>query len=399
MIIIDAIQYILAIAAGLLFFYQFALSVMALFGGVYNKKIKLVNYRKFAIVVPAHNEEQVISKTLYSLFSLVYPKNFYDVIVVADNCTDGTAMIAREFDAIVWERENPDLRGKGYALRWAFDQIDKSGANYDAVVVFDADTLVSGNYLQVMNQYLSEGHQVIQSSDLVLPNPGQWSSETTRIGFLLYNYVKPLGRKMLGFDMGLRGNGMCFSIDVLRENPWEAWSLTEDVEYGLRLLLNDVKIEFAPEATVWAQMPVQSKNAESQRTRWELGRYPIIKKYAPKLLKAAYKKKSIKYMDSLIELVTPPLVNSMFFVLIMVALNGLFWLFNWFDASFFWIWSMIALLGILHLFIGLIAAKADRQVYKSLLYIPIYMLWKIKVYVKTLWSGREYRWIRTTRDS
>lgn len=398
MLFIDIIQYSLVSIFGLLLGYQLLLSLLAL------KTNKISNYkteknRKFAIVLPAHDEAKILSKTLYSLFGLVYHKNLYDVIVVADNCNDKTAQIARDMGAIVLERDEPEKRGKGYALRWGFEKILKGDEEYDAVIVFDSDSLVSGNYLDVMNYYLDNGSKVIQSSDLVLPQPGVWSSETTRIGFLLYNLVKPLGRKTLGFSMGLRGNGMCFKTEVLRDIPWQALSLTEDVEYGLLLQLEGLKIDFTPEAVVWAQMPNNPENAESQRKRWEIGRYPIIKKYAPQLLKAAFKKRSLSYIDSFINLITPPLVNTLLIVTLISTLNFLAWAIGWLPIMYFWLWVSVAVMGAMHLFIGLYAANADREVYKSLIYIPVYVFWKIKVYLKAIVSNGKQQWIRTTRES
>lgn len=397
MAVYAVIQYILAAVAGLLLGYQMLLSFIAL-RGKNIKNLKTHKYRKFSIVIPAHNEEKVISKTIYSLCSLIYPKTLFDVIVVADNCTDNTAKIARKLGATVLERTNTEKQGKGYALRWAFDKVLASEQPPESIIVVDADSLVSGNYLKVMNYYLEKGNEVIQSGDLVLPKSGVWSSETIRIGFLLYNYVKPLGRKILGLDMGLRGNGMCFSTDVLRKNPWHAWSLTEDVEFGLILLLRKIKITFAPEATVWARMPANSENAESQRKRWEIGKYPIIKKYAPKLILKFFKTGSPRYLDACIDLITPPLVNTLLVVLFMVALNLVLWLTALVPVSMVWIWMGIVLMGILHLLVGLYAAGADRGIYKSLLYIPIYVFWKIKLYVKAFVTSNDGKWVRTKRE-
>lgn len=397
MAVYAVIQYILAAIAGLLLGYQTLLSFLALRGKKI-KNLKTVKNRRFSIVIPAHNEEKVISKSIYSLFSLIYPKTMFEVIVVADNCTDNTAKIARKLGATVLERTNEEKQGKGYALRWAFDKILKSETPSDAIIVFDADSLVSGNYLNVMNYYLEKGNKVIQSSDLVLPKLNAWSSETIRIGFLLYNYVKPLGRKVLGLDMGLRGNGMCFSKDVLKNNPWQAWSLTEDVEFGLILLLRSVRIRFAPEATVWAQMPANSKNAESQRKRWEIGKYPVIRKYTPKLLSAFFKTGSPRYLDACIDLLTPPLVNTLLLVLLIGVINTILWFFGLVSAALVWIWSGILLLGILHLLVGLYAAGADRDIYKSIMYIPIYVFWKIKVYSKAFTTVSDGKWIRTKRE-
>lgn len=398
MIVINILQWFLIIVFGFMLVYQLILTLLA-FKTKHIEDFTTVKTRRFAIVVPAYNEEKVISKTVYSLSGLIYPKNFYDLYVIADNCTDNTAKVARNLGAIVLERANPEQRGKGYALRWAFDQIIHSEKQYDAIVVFDSDSLASGNYLDVMNYYLEQGKEVIQSSDLVIPQPGIWSSEATRIGFLLTNYVKPLGRKSLGLPMGLRGNGMCFSIDHLKKHPWEAWSLTEDLEYGLKLLIQDVDIHFAPEAYVWAQMPVNASNAESQRRRWEMGRHEIIRKYSPLFLKGAIRKRSLKFFDALVDLLTPPFVNTFLLVLIMIVINGLLAYFNLIQERYLIIWVSLAIIGLLHLFVGLFVAKADKNLYKSLFYVPIYILWKIKVYIKAFFIGREETWVRTTRDT
>lgn len=395
---LDIIQIFLVLVIGTLILYQTLLGLFAF-------KVREVTHfdktkkNRFAIVIPAHNEEKMIAKTIYSLNGIVYPQSHYQIFVIADNCTDATADIARELGANVLERHNLQMKGKGYALRWGFDTIMKNEDPFDAFVVIDSDSLVSGNYLEVMNHYLNRGHRVIQSSDLVLPQPGNWSSESTRIGFLLYNYVKPMGRKYLGLNMGLRGNGMCFSTDVLRKVPWQSWALTEDLEYGLILILKGENIQFAQEACVWAQMPLQSTNAESQRQRWEMGRKEISKAYAGLFLVEALKRRSFKHLDVSIDLVIPPFVNTMMVVVLMVMIN-LFYGFLMLEKLYlFWIWLAILAAGMMHLLLGLVLVKADKNLYKSLLYIPVYALWKIKVALKSLFNTREIHWVRTTRDS
>lgn len=378
--------------------YQFFLSLVAIFAKK-KREFSSETNRRFAIIVPAHNEEKIISKTIYSLSGLIYPKKNYDVFVVADNCTDQTAEISGTLGATVLERTNPDQRGKGYALRWAFDKVLAHENKYDAVIVVDADSLVSGNFLEVMNHYLEQGSRVIQSSDMVLPEPGNWSVEATRIGFLLYNYVKPLGRKVLGLNMGLRGNGMCFSADVLREVPWQAWSLTEDVEYGMVLLLKGLRIDFAPEAEVLAQMPIEAANAETQRSRWEIGRFQIIRSYMPRFLYKAISKRSPAYFDVFVELLTPPFVNMMFMIAMIFVTGSVLWLFSFLPAIHLMMWGGLLLTGFSYLFIGLYVGGADKALYKSLLRLPFYIFWKLKVYVLALKKGKEVKWIRTERDS
>jgi len=378
--------------------YQFLLGLLAL-----NAK-KITSFeteknRKFAIVVPAHNEEKIIAKTIYSLSGLIYPKRNYEVFVIADNCTDNTAKIAGSLGATVLERTNADKTGKGYALRWAFDKILAEQDTFDAIIVVDADSLISGNYLEVMNYYMEQGSRVIQSSDLVLPDPGNWSVEATRIGFMLYNYVKPLGRKVLKLNMGLRGNGMCFSADVLREVPWKAWSLIEDVEYGLNLLLHGEKIDFAPEATVLAQMPVEALNAESQRSRWEIGRFGIIKTYTGKFLIKAIKERSASYFDVFLDLITPPFVNIMLVTTAILSFTILLWLLNLLPALHIFLWGLLLILGVAYFFVGLYVSGADKNLYKSILRIPYYIFWKIKLYLNVFRKGKTKEWVRTERDS
>ncbi len=396
--VLETIFLFLFICIAPLLIYQLFLSVLALFAHK-RSSFETDKQRKFAFIVPAHNEEKVIAQTLYSLSGLIYPKKLFDVYVVADNCTDETAVIARSIGVNVLERIHETKKGKGYALRWAFDWILTHRDDYDALIVVDADSLVSGNYLEVMNYYLEQGSEVVQSSDLVLPQPGNWSIEATRIGFLLFNYVKPLGRKLLNLNMGLRGNGMCFSTGILKEVPWEAWSLTEDVEYGLVLMLKGKKIEFAPEATVWARMPVKASNAESQRSRWEIGRLQIIRAYMSKFLIETFKKRSLVYFDVFIDLITPPFVNVMFVIMTIFSSVMLFYFLGFLPILQLLLWGTLGAAGLLYVFLGLYVGGAERSLYKSLLRLPVYIMWKVKVYVKALGKGKEVDWIRTKRDN
>jgi cellulose synthase/poly-beta-1,6-N-acetylglucosamine synthase-like glycosyltransferase len=397
MIFIEVVFLLLLVLFSPLVIYQLFLSIVALFARK-SAELSLTEKKVFAIVVPAHNEEKIISKTIYSLSGLIYPKSKYDVFVIADNCTDNTAALARSLGTNVLERNNELETGKGYALRWAFDSILNHTKNYDALIVIDADSLVSGNFLEIMNDYLSTGSQVIQSSDLVLSTPGNWSIEATRIGFLLYNYVKPLGRKVLGLSMGLRGNGMCFSAKMLTDTPWQAWSLTEDVEYGLILQLKGIHIDFAPEALVYAQMPVEAVHASSQRVRWEMGRYQVIRAYTWKFLVKAIRERSIKYVDVFLDLITPPFVNLIFVMGIITSCGSILWMINLLPEYLLLLWIGLFSIGFLYLFIGLFVGGADKTLYKSLYKLPLYLFWKLKVYIQTIRHGRQKEWIRTERD-
>jgi len=369
MIILQILEYGFAIIVGGLFGYQLLLSIFALKGKKINGFATTYN-RRFVIALVAHNKEKIIAKTLYSLYNLVYPKNLYDVVVIADNCSDDTAKISRSFGSVVIERSESQEIGTGYTLRWAIDKIMDWDKNYDAVIIVNAESLVSGNYLEVMNYYLDKGSQVIQSSNLSFPQTGGWHNQINRLGLLLYNFVRPMGRKVLGFNTELRGNGICLSTELLRKIPWKTWSLKEEVEYGLMLLLHGVSIDFAPEARVWGKYSSNIPNFRRYDCR-QISRYPIIKKYAPKLLGAFFSEKALRHFDTFIDLITPSLKSTFSFVFLMCGLNVLLWKINWIPVQILWIWLMVAIVGVLHLIIGLYAAGEDRELYKSAVYIPL----------------------------
>jgi 1,2-diacylglycerol 3-beta-glucosyltransferase len=391
------LQLILIIPIGFFLLYLAVLTLLALMAQR-NSVLEGGHQKNIAVIIPAHNEELAIQKTLQSAFALEYPRNKFTVLVVADNCTDQTASIARTAGAKVYERSNDKLKGKGYALRWIFDMILPENT-YEAVVVVDADSTMSRNFLSVMNFYLNKEIVSIQSTDIVETGPASWSASMIRISFLLFNFVRPLGRHMLGLPVGLRGNGMCLAIGTLEKVPWNAYSLAEDVDYGLQLLLNNIPTYFAPEAVVYATMPQQTENAQSQRARWEGGRVSLIRKYSIPLLKIAWKRRSYKFFDTLVDLLTPSIVNMIALVSIMLVFNGAaalagvgkmyVYLFCWFIAG---------LCGLFHLLMGLYISQADKALYRALLNVPKYFLWKIGLYLHIFKGENQGGWIRTTRE-
>lgn len=382
---------------GIILVYLMVLSILSLF--VEKKSsFKTRELHKFAVVIPAHNEEHGISQTLTSVRSMVFPREKFDVIVIADNCNDRTADIARAAEALVLERINPGLRGKGYALRWAFDRLLRD-STYEAFVVIDADSAVSPNFLEVMNFYLEQRAEVIQATDIVAPQEGPWNLEMIRIGFLLHNYVRPMGRRMLGCPTILHGNGMCFSRAALEQIPSQAYSLVEDVEYSLQLLLAGFPASFAPEAVVHAIMPQQQANARSQRIRWESGRFQLIQKHWLPLLRAAVTKKSYQYFDVFLELIIPTLVNTVGFSILCLLISVAATVVDpKLPMAFVLIWIGLVAAGFIHVVVGLYASDAKWYTYRALMNLPRYATWKIVLFIKSMLQGREKEWVRTTRE-
>ncbi len=260
--------------------------------------------RKFRFVVPAHNESAGIADTVRSLLSVDYPRDAFEVVVVADNCTDDTAAQAAAAGATVVVRNDSQRRGKGYALDHVFSS---TPPEVDAVVVIDADTLVSPNLLRAFAARRERGARAAQA-DYAVRNPdAAWRTRLIAIAFGAFHIVRSRARERLGLSCGLRGNGMCFSTELLREIPHQAYSVVEDVEYGIRLGRAGHRVHYADEAHVYGEMVTTSGAANSQRRRWEEGRALLVREHARPLLRAALAQRSSVLGDLALDLLIPPL--------------------------------------------------------------------------------------------
>lgn len=187
---------------------------------------------RFAIVVPAHNEAAVIERTVNSLLALDWPAAQRRIVVVADNCRDDTAALARVAGAEAWERQHDSERGKGYALRFAYERLlaeAGSGQAVDAVVVVDADTEVSRNLLSAFAARIEAGAGAAQAFYGALNPKASWRTRLMTIALSLIHRLRGRGRERLGASAGLKGNGMMFTLDTLRRAPHRSFSLVEDL--------------------------------------------------------------------------------------------------------------------------------------------------------------------------
>ncbi|MHB1654667.1 MAG: glycosyltransferase family 2 protein [Desulfitobacteriaceae bacterium] len=287
-------------------FYYFVLSMF----GLYRKKEKkiLAPEKSFALVVAAHNEEPVIGPLVENLLQLDYPKELYDVFVVADNCMDKTALIARNAGASVHQRFNDAKRGKGYALEWMFHRLFKMERQYDAVVIFDADNLVKENFLVEMNSKLCQGDKIVQCY-LDSKNPfDTWVTNTFSIAFWITNRLLQLARYNIGLSNVLGGTGMCISMDVLKKLGWGATSLTEDLEFSMKALAHGVKTTWAHDAVVYDEKPLTFAQSWRQRKRWAQGQVDVAGRYFFPLLVKGIRERKMTYLDAAVHLFQPALV-------------------------------------------------------------------------------------------
>jgi len=185
---------------------------------------------QFAFLIPAHNEERLLPTLLLSLGALDYPTSRYSVHVVADNCTDLTAETAKDMKAIIHERFDATQIGKGYALQWLLDRLLLSQVPFDAAIILDADSVVSANFLLVMNEKLNCGGRVVQAYYPALNPEHTWAVGIRAAALAAIHYLRPQGRTAIGASAGLKGNGMLFHRTILQRHRWSA-SVTEDIEY------------------------------------------------------------------------------------------------------------------------------------------------------------------------
>lgn len=343
---------------------------------------------RFVIVVPAHDEAAVIGRTLKSLRQLDWPCDRFRLLVVADNCSDATAELALNAGAEVVERNDPRYHGKGYALQLAFERCLHSGWA-DAIVVVDADSVVSPNLLEAFAARLEAGAAALQAHYGVLNPRASWRTSLMTLAQACFHGVRSQGREQLGLSSGLRGNGWCVSTPLLQRVPYAAFSLAEDVEYGIRIGLRGERVHYAHEAQVLGEMVSAAEAAVSQRRRWEDGRRQLRRTELLPLLQRSLARRDRVCLDLAADLLLPPLASLSLYVLVMAALSVLCGTSLW-PAAF----CLAALLA--HVLRGWRLSGLGHEGLTVLVRVPAYVLWKLRVSAGAL-ASRE--WVRTRRET
>ncbi len=387
----DIAFYVLQIT--LLCFFAYYLFVSA-FGWIKRKGVpaeKFPAVNRFAILVAAHNEEAVIGNIIRNLKQMNYPRNMYDIFVIADNCTDGTADIARETGAKVYERFDNVKRGKGYSLEWMFEKLFKMDKKYDGICIFDADNLASPNFLLEMNKQLSMGHNVVQGY-LDSKNPNDtWISSNNSIAFWIGNRMFQLPRYYLGLSCVLGGTGFMVKTEVLKEIGWGANSLTEDLEFTMKLVLKGMKVYWSHEAVIYDEKPLKLAQSWRQRKRWMQGHFDCMRKYFGALLAKAYRDTDMVAFDSAIYLLQP----------VILVFNGVIMVFGLpaFLTKLFTEggYQSLLTLGVIYLgmFFLILERKLDLKTLKYFLTAPLYNLTWVPIVIQGLLDVDKKEWIHT----
>lgn len=361
---------------------------------------------RLVVLIPAHNEESVIERSLDGVLALDYPKHLFDVVVIADNCSahDRTARIARRLGCHVWERKNLKRRGKGYALEEAIEGILNEQIPLfadvfppDAFVILDADTLPDSQLLQVFASGLERGHEWMQGLYTGYSDHPSWRSELLNSALYLFNGTWTAGIYAVGLSAPLRGNGMCFASSGLRRRPWSAHGLAEDLEFSWTLRLAGERVHFMSAAKVFGELVSRDVvAASSQRERWERGRALLRKQFAGELLRSRTLSLSKRVMYFL-DLYALPFVPSSVLIGVSTLLAGAFVAAGLDSATFLLILFMISLSGtILYALSPIWLFGLSLRVYGLALHFPRYACWKLMLRLK---GSTPSEWIRTRRES
>jgi len=273
---------------------------------------------KFMAIIPAHNEETVIKNLIESLKKQDYPKELLDIYVIADNCTDNTAIVAKEAGAIVYERFDEEHKTKGYALQWFLKQKMEENAPYDAFCVFDADNIVDVNFIKNMNRKLCQGEDVVQGYRDIKNPTDSWISAGYAIFYWMMNRFYHLARYNLGLSPLINGTGFMVKFDVIKPEGWQTETLTEDIEFSLKRIIKGKKLGWATDAIVFDEQPVEFKQSWTQRSRWTVGHIQCLKRYTKELGTAVKEKKTLMNFDGLLYIVgTMPMLILTFSLLIL----------------------------------------------------------------------------------
>ena len=406
-ILLNVVLLAAALPVSLAAFYLLLLTVLAFvhparrridgrFGGVREARTR------FVILIPAHNEEMLLGTVLERLRRQSYPADKFTLAVIADNCEDRTAEIARQGGATVFERADRVNRGKGQALNWAMrERLPGLPGGYDAVVILDADSFVNDDFLWFLDETVVAGHEAMQGYYGVQNPLDNWRTSMLTVSLAAFHFLRPLGRDRMGLPCGLKGNGMCFSRRLVERFGYPASSVVEDVELALFYLRQGIRVKFVPGAQVFGQMAVSGAAAGTQRARWEGGRLALIRAHAWPMLREGLRMRDAARMDAAIDLLVPPFaLLAMLTAAPAVALSvwwalapGLLW------AAVPVLWLAALLADAIYVLGSLVLVRAPFAIYRRMAAAPLYVFWKLGVYAGMAFKARRAsaEWVRTAR--
>ena len=379
--------------------YQLIISACALIQ--FKEKPLIKNKKhKFMMILPAHNEASVIGALVESLQALDYPKELYDIYVIADNCTDNTAQIAKDLGAIVYERFDEKRKTKGFAMQWFLNQKIKENADYDAFCVFDADNVVDKNLLNAMNKKLCQGEEIVQGYRDIKNPADSWISAGYALFYWMMNRFYHLARYNLGLSPLINGTGFMVDFNLIKPTGWDTITLTEDIEFSLKNIAKGRKLGWATDAIVYDEQPTEFKQSWSQRSRWTVGHLQCMKYYTKDLAEGVLEYRTLMNFDGFLYLMGIPMMIVTFLLL---AINTVIFLADGMSAGmliFNYIKYLVATFIVpvfTAIFVMIIEKKPIKKMWKGIILYPVFMaswiLINIKCIIKpnTQWEKIEHK--------
>lgn len=341
---------------------------------------------RFAIIVPAHNEGEVISETVKSILACDYPRERFRLYVIADNCTDNTAELAEKAGAEVLRRQDAVNRGKGHALAYALEAIKNEPC--DAVLFMDADSTPNPDYLRVMANYRVRGDVMIQGRYDIDQPDRNWFTRLTSISFVLRNRWLFPACDALGLTLPLRGSGMCFDSRLIFRLGWESHGLNEDMEMTLRLIKEKIRVTFAPQAVSRQFMPATPAMAATQRQRWSAGEHNLRRILIKQEIPGALRRRDWLGAVSLVLMAMPPFSLQLCVALLLLPPSC-------YAGGLVWVLSLLAL-GLYAGYFLLGVERLDRQGIAAVFMLPVFAVWRVGIYIMARFKTPT-AWIRTPR--
>ncbi|MES1980889.1 MAG: glycosyltransferase family 2 protein [Pseudomonadota bacterium] len=344
-------------------------------------------------LIPAHDEAAGISATLNSLREQLQSGD--RMVVVADNCSDGTAAVARAAGAEVIERSDAVRRGKGYALDCGVRYLESSPP--EVVIIVDADCVVHAGALARLARMCVANDRPVQSLNLMhAPAGAGLKTKIAEFAWTVKNLARPLGSHRLGLPCQLMGTGMAFPWGLIQSAELASGHIVEDLKVGLDFARAGQAPLFCPDAVVHSVFPANAEGEQSQRTRWEHGHLGMIFKDAPRLLLESLRTMNVALLSLVLDMCVPPLALLTLLVFALGLLGALVW--GGTGNALPWGLAVIEFF-VLGAAVLLAWSRFGRDIlsFASLAYAPIYALRKIPVYLNFI-VRRQIDWVRSRRD-
>lgn len=348
---------------------------------------------RLAVLIPSHNEEAIVSGIIQDVKSQA--KENDRVIVIADNCEDSTADVAREHGAEVFERSDLNDRGKAYALRFALEKLEADPP--EVVIIVDADCRISPDALAHLSSKAANLDRPVQGS-YIFGDQTEAAASNNASSFTLWfkNHIRPLGSLRAGLPCQLTGSGMAFPWHVIRKVNVANQSLAEDTTLGLELAYAGHPPIFCPEARIDGHVPKEWGTLVQQRRRWEQGYLESILSNAPKMAVKSFRARRPGLLWAAFDLCIPPvgLLGIAWGILALCALLLAFFGGAWLSFNLL---GFGALLMGVSLLLGWLVHCRDIVPAKAILALPWFLVRKVVIYVSLLLK-KEKVWLRTERD-